>query len=154
MANILESGFSVSKYDPSKVSVSVGAEILKGFGVDSMVEVEFAEDHYSMHIGVDGSGRHVKSLNRSGTVTITLADYSPSNLTLSIIRDVDKAMPITITDKSSKGDFFAAASCLLVKTPNLVKGKEPTDNVYVFQFISGRVYHTGGKPNDLLGAFA
>ena len=148
------SEFSVDKYDPSKVSCTVGVDIMKGFGDGAMIEVEYEEDHYSKHIGVDGNGRHVRNLNRSGTITITLADYSPSNLLLSIIRDVNKALPITLTDKSSKGDLFIASSCMLVKTPALVKGKEAGDNVWVFQFIKGKVFLGGGKPNSLFGAFA
>jgi len=142
--------FSIQKYDPSKVTITVGTNIMRGFGESAMVEVEYSEDHYSMHIGVDGNGRHVKILNTSGTVTVTLADYSPSNRALSVMRDLDIAMPITLTDKTTKDDSFFAQSCMLVKTPNMVKAKEAGEYTWVFQFIKGKVFLTGGTP-DLAG---
>jgi len=134
-----------AQYDPSKVSVILGVAPVRGFADGEMVTVEYSEDKRSVHIGTDGRGRHIKSKNRSGTVTVRLADYSPSNATITTLDLVDEPFPITIIDKRSNGDLFFASSCALKKIPNLAKGDSPAMNEYVFNFVSGTVTHMGAK---------
>jgi hypothetical protein len=131
------------QYDPTKVTVTVGGAPMSAFADGEMVTVEFTNDFRTKHIGTDGQGRHVKTADRSGTVTIRLSDYSPSNGVLTLVDLADVPVPITVTDKTSDADLFFAESCTLVKMPNMVKGKEAGENEWSFQFIRGTLAHTG-----------
>lgn len=133
------------QYDPKSVSVILGVVPIRGFADDTMVTVSFDEPKRSKHIGVDGEGRHIKNGDRSGTVTVHLADYSPSNATITGLDALDEPFPITIVDKKSNGDLFFAGSCALQEEPDFVKGKEAQNNEYVFQFIKGNAARMGAK---------
>lgn len=133
------------QYDPKSVSVVLGVSTLRGFADDMMVEVTFSEDKRSKHVGADGEGRHVKNGDRSGTVTVHLADYSPSNATITTLDLIDEPFTITIVDKKSNGDLFVAGSCALAKEPDFKKGKESQMNDYVFNFIKGKAARMGAK---------
>lgn len=132
-----------TQYDPSKVTVVVGTATMRAFADGTIVEVEFDSDEYVKHIGTTGDGRHVKNLDRSGRVTVRLADYSPSNLAIGLLRKAGQPFPIMVKDSSTLADMFFADSCTLVKMPNMVKGKESNELEYVFQFISGEVIMSG-----------
>jgi hypothetical protein len=130
-------------YDPKKVSVTAGGLPLSAFADGEMITVEFTNDFATKHIGTDGQGRHVHTADRSGQITIRLAGYSPSNGTLQNVYEAKAPIAIAVTDKSSLADLFFAESCLLVKLPNMVKGKEETEYEWVYQFIRGDVKLTG-----------
>ena len=135
----------MKQYDPTKTSTIIGTVAARGFADGNMIEVEFDEDKRTKHIGTDGEGRHIKSANESGTITIRLADYSPTNAVITALDLVDVPFPITVIDKTSNGALFFAASCAVVKLPNFVRGKEASENEWKFQFIKGQVIHSGGK---------
>lgn len=132
-----------TQYDPSKVSIIIGGFTMRATADGDMVEVEFESDEYSKHIGTMGEGRHIKNLDRSGTVTVRLADYSPSHGVLQALRKAGQPFPIMVRDKSTGSDMFFADSCTLRKGPNFAKGKEAKESDYVFQFISGEVIMAG-----------
>jgi len=131
------------QYDPSKVMLILGTFPIRGFADGDMIVAEYTEDKRTMHVGTDGEGRHVKQLNRSGTITIRLADYTPSNAVIAGLDLLDEPFPITVVDKASNGDLFFAASCTLRKEPPFAKGKEAKENEYVFQFVNGALTHMG-----------
>ena len=133
------------QYDPTKVSVLIGASAARAFADGEMVTVEFSTDKRTKHIGTDGEGRHIKSADKSGTVTVRLASYSPTNLAILALDALDGPFPITLTDKSSNADLFFAASCTLSKIPNMVKGAEESVNEYIFNFIKGEIVHSGAE---------
>jgi hypothetical protein len=133
------------QYDPTKVTVTVGPVAMGGWADGEMITVEYSTDERSKHIGTGGEGRHIRSADKSGTIMIRLADYSPSNAVLQTVNAVDEPVPITVTDKTSNADLFFAESCALVKVPNMVKGAEASINEWTFQFISGTIAHTGAQ---------
>jgi hypothetical protein len=133
------------QYDPLKVTVTVSGIPMTGWADGEMITVEDAVDKRSKHIGTGGEGRHIKSADKSGTITIRLSDYSPSNAALNTIDEVDEPVPITVTDKTSNADLFFADSCALVKLPNMVKGAETSINEWAFQYITRTLAHTGAK---------
>jgi hypothetical protein len=133
------------QYDPTKVSVSIGTVLGRAFADGEMVTVEFSEDKRTKHIGTDGQGRHILNMDRSGTVTVRFASYSPTNAEIIALDLLDQPFPITVTDKSSTADLFFADSCTLTKVPNMVKGSEEAPNEYVFQFIRGEIVHSGAE---------
>lgn len=140
------------QWDPTKCIINVGGATGRAFADGEMITVEFAEDKRNMHVGADGHARHGKSANRSGTVTIRLASYSPTNAVFYALDEADVPFPITMVDKASNGDSFFAKSCMLRKMPNMVKGQEEAAREYVFQFTNGRVVPAGAEADGLLAA--
>ncbi len=133
----------VQQYDPKKVKITVGTAVQRAFADGVMVTVDYTEDENTVHIGTDGQGRHIKSSNLSGQVTIRLADYSASNLANAVLHVADVPFPIAVVDKSSNADLFFADSCKFVKRPPLEKGNEATMNEWVANFIRGEIVHSG-----------
>jgi hypothetical protein len=137
------------QYDPKKVTMAVGpagsAITVRGFADGEMINIDYAEDNRSMHIGTIGEGRHIKNQNLSGTCSFKLADYSPTNTAFQAFHVGDIECQITITDKTSNGSGFFAASCMVRKVPALARGKEATEPEWIFQFVNGSINHAGAK---------
>jgi hypothetical protein len=133
------------QYNPDKVAVILGTFAAKGLAEGEFVTVEYAEDRRSMQISTDGYGRHIKNLNNSGTVTVRLTDFSPTNDEIMTLETSDVPFIIQIVDKNSTAAHFFAGSCMLAKVPNFVRGKEGTVNEYVFNFTSGVIYQSGAQ---------
>jgi len=127
----------LKQYSPDKVIVLVGGARVRAFADGSMVTVARAEDNRSIHVGTDGKTRHIKSLNDSGTVSLKLADYSPSNAAIQLLNDLDVPFPIAIIDKTSKGDLFTTVDAMVQREPDFEKGKEAADNEWTFQYGAG-----------------
>ena len=131
------------QYDPTKVPIIIGTIIARAFADGSMVDVTFTNDKRTKHIGTGGEGRHILQKDMSGTVTLRLADYSPTHDAIMILDKLDQPFPITIADKTTTAALFFADSCTLSKVPDFSRGKEATEVEYVFQFINGFVNHSG-----------
>lgn len=138
-----------AQYDPDKVIVLVGGHRVRAFGETSMIDVAYDEDRRTMRKSVDGPARHVEIKAKSGTVAISLADFSPSNEKFQLADDGSLILPIVIKDQNSKAALFATQSAMVQKNPNFKRGKEPEDNEWVFQFTIGKVVHTGAKEATL-----
>ena len=133
------------QYDPSKVLVTIGGVVAKAFASGSMVVAKFAEDLNSVHVGTDGEGRHVVNKNRSGTFSIKLADYSPTNDAIQLLADLDQPFPIMIVDKTSLAAVAFSDSCKVQTLPDFERGKEATELEWVFSFVKGTIKHSGAK---------
>lgn len=70
-------------YDPRQYSVTFAGIIVGGFMDGTFISVERTEDSYSMAVGARGDVARVRSRDKTGTVTITLQQTSPSNDLLS-----------------------------------------------------------------------
>jgi len=127
----------LSQHDPAKVIVLVGGVRMRAFADGSMVTIARNEDNRSMHTGTDGEFRHIKSRNNSGTVTLMLADYSPSNAAVQALDDADVPFPISVIDKASNGDLFNTTSAMVQREPDNEKAKESVDREWVFQYGKG-----------------
>jgi len=135
----------IVQYDPTKVSVVMGGVPLRGFADGDMVSIEYTNDQRSVHVGTQGEGRHIKSNDLSGTATVRLADYSPSNDALMLIHRADTPLPLVVTDKSTNAGLFFAASAMVQRVPNMVKGSEASMNEWVLEFVKGEINHSGAK---------
>jgi len=133
------------QYDPKKVSVSVGGVPVRAFADGSMVQQEYSVDKRSLHIGTDGNGRHIKSADESGTITVRISSYSPSNPLLLALDAADEPFPIAVTDTSSNADLFFAESCTLRKIPNFEKADTEVPLEWIFQYTKGETVHSGAE---------
>lgn len=131
-------------YDPAKTSLIVGGFPVVGFAGDRIV-VEFNEDEIETVMGTDGNGRHVKKLDKSGTVKVTLEAGSPSNATFETIRLAGIPVPILAKDFSSIATMFMASDAMIRKQPNMALGTKPGDLEWTFNFISGSMTHSPAK---------
>lgn len=133
------------QYDPGKVAVIIGTYAAKGLAEGEFVTVEYTEDRRSVQISTDGYGRHIKNLNNSGTVTVRLNDFSPTNDELMALEISDVPFVIQIADKNSTAAHFFAPSCMLARVPNMVRGKEGSVVEWVFNFTSGQIFQSGAQ---------
>lgn len=135
---------TVKTYDPTQVSLIVGGFNITGFADGSFVTVARNADAFALHIGTDGEGTRAKSSNKSGRITITLAQSSDSNAVLSAFLAADElsntgVVPVLVKD-SSGTSLFAAETAWIVKAPDAEFGRElgsrewiiETDNLAVF----------------------
>lgn len=137
-------------YDPQKVTVQcvhpvVGPHKCRAFGDDNMVEAAYNTDFGSVFVSTDGEGRHIKSADRSGTITIPVADNSPTNEYFTAVVAAGEPMAVTVTDKSSKADLFFAGSVSLKTMPNMSKGRDNTVNEWVWNFTNGKMVRSGAE---------
>jgi hypothetical protein len=131
-------------YDPSQVAIIVGGFQITGFADGSFLTVARNADAFALYIGTDGEGTRAKSNNKSGRITLTLAQSSDSNAILSGIATADELsnngiVPVLIKDNSGVS-LYAAETAWIVKAPDSEFGREvgsrewilETDNLSVF----------------------
>lgn len=120
--------------DPDKHLFIWGAIKAEGFAEDDAIDIEELADLYETYRGVDGEITRIKIKNRGATLTLRLAESSPTNALLSVAREADKAglgvSPLTVKG-SGTGTYFAA-KCWIKKSPKVVKGRKV--NVFEWTF--------------------
>ena len=139
-----------TSYNPLKVTIQcvhpvMGPHKCRGFGDDQMVDAGFTTDFGSVFVSTDGEARHVMSADRSGDITIPIADNSPTNEYFTGVIESGQPMAITITDKSSKSDLFFAGSVMLKGMPRFVKKRDNNINEYTWNFTKGVMVRAGAE---------
>lgn len=71
------------KYNPKRINTVWNNIQLLGYMDGTFVEIEYAEDRVTEHIGPGGDVSLVNNANLFATATVTLIQGSPTNLTLS-----------------------------------------------------------------------
>ena len=136
-------------YDPGQVQVLVGGNIISGYADGTFVVVERDEDAYIKHSGTDGDVSRAKTNNKTGTMTLTLAQTSFSNDILDGIRILDElsndgVVPVMIKDGSGRTLLFAAEAWVR-KMPSSEYGNEITDREWVLDLakLDGKIGGNG-----------
>lgn len=115
-------------YDPAQVVIVVGTHRVQGFATDSMVDVERNEELYSMKVGADGEVSRARNRNRSGKVTIRLAQESPSNdalNALAVAGELSGADVVAFSmDDLNSTTMHKAEQAWVQKYPTSSRGKE------------------------------
>jgi hypothetical protein len=123
-------------FDPKEVSVILGEYILRGFS-DDQVSVVRDNSAYELTVGCSGEGVRTKSNDKSGTITITLQQSSPSNDDLSTLALLDETSNLGLRPfymKDSLGTtIYSAISCFVEQIPEASYGKSATDRVWVIK---------------------
>lgn len=115
---------ALGNYIPEKVQLIVGGAIISGYVDGTFINVERANDTFSMRAGADGEVSRAKRGDKTGTVTITLLDTSNSNPILSAFHNLDEEtgngiIPILIKDDSGTTLIESAESW--VRKPAVVE---------------------------------
>lgn len=123
-------------FDPKEVSVIFGEYIIRGFS-DSQITVARDNPQYEMVIGADGEATRVKSNDKSGTITITLQQGSPSNDDLSTIALADELSngglrPFFMKDNLGTS-LFSAVSAYIEQIPEAAYGKTANDRTWIIR---------------------
>ena len=110
-------------YDPSKVSVIIGGEIILGFVASKFITVSFAEAALTYTAGLS-SGAISRNPNRQGSFMIELLQTSPSNDHLqqyiSRARNDEDGWYFSVLILNNRGGEIASAdSAWITKEPDL-----------------------------------
>jgi hypothetical protein len=127
----------VLKYDPSNVCIIYAGAIISGYDDGTFVTIERNNDMWALKMGADGIGTRAKSSDKSGRVTVTLMQSSPSNDTLSGLAIADElsgagAAPLLVRDGSGR-TLATALTAWVVKLPAAEFGKEVGNRAWVFE---------------------
>lgn len=126
---------AVRTYDPSQVVVTVGGVQLSGFADGTAVNIMRSNDAYTKVTGTDGITSRAKSSDKSGELTVTLAQTSPSNDVLSGIAQADEltnagVVPVIVKDISGRSVYFSGNGWIR-KIPDSAFGKEIDNREWV-----------------------
>lgn len=126
-------------YDPTKLTVIVGAVIVSGFIDGDFITAKRDEDLYMKRVGADGTVARAKNGNKSGTIEIKLLQSSPAVNLLSALVALDNfksdggvLLPIAILSPGDGKELVAATKCWLKTPPEIMFGKEVGERSFVF----------------------
>ena len=103
---------AVRTYDASQVILTINGVEISGYATDTFISIEREEPSFTKVVGADGTTSRAKSNNRSGTLTLTLSQTSPSNDFLSALLAQDEltnagVVPLILKDISGESRFFS-----------------------------------------------
>jgi hypothetical protein len=121
----------VRTYDPKQCLAIIGGIPMSGFADGTFISIERTSDTFSKVSGADGIVSRAKTNDRSGVLTLTLCQTSPSNDVLSGIALTDELtnagiVPVLVKDLSGRSVYVAAFGWVK-KPPTGEFGKEIGD---------------------------
>jgi len=136
-------------YDPGEVLVLIAAIPISGFSDGTFVRVERSSDAFTKIEGVDGIISRSPNTDRSGTVSITLSQTSPSNdflYGLAIADELSNAgvVPIFIRDRSGRSIFVSGFGWIR-KVPSMEYSKSDSNREWMIDAVNLNMFG-GGNP--------
>lgn len=138
---------SYSSYNPQEIAVIIGGIPIEGLADGTFVNVERSANTFEKSTGCDNRTTRIKQNDRSGTVTITLSQTSPSNDYLSGIMALDEATGdgvVALLIKDINGSTLCSAPyAWIVKPSPAGYGKSITNREWkldcsdLYMFIGG-----------------
>jgi hypothetical protein len=127
---------TVRTFDATKVSFSVNGITMSGYAEGTGIKVSRSNDTFKKVTGMDGITSRCKVGDRSGEITITLSQTSPSNAILSALATLDEAtgkgvVPGIVADLSGESVYVTAAMWIR-KPADSEFGTELTNREWVF----------------------
>lgn len=132
-------------YKADKVALIIGVFPVSGFENGSTIKVARSTPKRTMTIGTDGNGRHIESMDKSGTIEFTLQQGSPSNTKLFALDAIGEPFPVLLKDNTSLGTLFATSEAMVSDEPDLEYSEKPGAIVWKLQYTSGAKMITGAK---------
>lgn len=121
-------------YAPDKVIVNFANETIQGFAPGTFITATRNTDLWEMVVGSDGEVTRIKSSDKSGMVTVTLQQSSPSNTTLQVVAAADAisnagVYPLLIQDFTSEDGLVAAANAFIKRLPDWARAQADQSSV-------------------------
>jgi hypothetical protein len=138
----------VRTYDPAKVSFVFSSKIITGFADDSAIVVERMTDTWTDSVGVDGQVTRARSNDNRGTITLTLAQSSPSNDDLQALALADELTGVgagecLLRDASGR-TICSGDTAWITKPPQIEFGRSITNRQWVLR-VANLVIAAGGN---------
>lgn len=140
---------AVYTYDPSQVIIAFSGVPLSGFTDGTFCEIVRDEATWVKTVGADGIVTRGKTNNRSGTLTVTLKQSSPSNDVLSGFMIADElsnkgVFPVIVKDLSGTSIYFAAQGWISAFA-NSTFGKEISDRSWIISLAETDIFVGGNS---------
>lgn len=121
----------IGNLDPTKVTVSVGAQFLTGYAPDGIFNLAWNADRVSYTSGCQGDGVYVENADESATLTVSLAPTSPSVGYLEDLCSRRVEVDVSINDASPDGrkNYFSAR-CRVQKYADVVRNNTAPTTTY------------------------
>lgn len=124
-------------YSADEVLITLGGILVSGYAAGTFVSVERNEDSFALYTGADGDGTRAKTNNRSGRVTLTLAQSSQSNAALAALLALDErgaagagVKPLLVRSGS---DIHTARTAWIVKPAMAEYGREVSEREWIIE---------------------
>jgi len=128
-------GAPVRSYDSMEVNLVVGGVVITGVASGSWITVERSEDDFTEYTGAQGEVAMAESNNRTGEITVTLDNTSPSCAYLyglSKKRGKAALVDVAVIDANEDGGIMMSAPEARVRRPaNYESGNEITEREFV-----------------------
>jgi len=140
---------ALKTYAPDSVVINFAGAILTGYAEGSFITVERETDGFNKVTGADGLTTRVKSANRSGSVTLTLAQSSDANAILSALQIADDltrggVFPLLVKDVSGNS-LFTAEQAWIRKSANAEFSSDFTGRQWVIDCAEISMLHGGNN---------
>lgn len=127
----------IATYDPKQVDCIFGPVLTEGYADGQFILAARDNPMWTSGTGSDGSGWRAKSNDKSGTVTLTLLQESPSNDELTAIAQADEqagagVFPLLIKDRSGR-TLCGADSAWIEKFPDSSFERDNSNRVWVIK---------------------
>lgn len=143
----------VYTYAADAVQIIVGGVPISGLADGTFVNIERDEQAYTKTTGADGTTSRARTGNRSGSITLTLQQTSPSNDVLSGFLVADEAgdqgvVPVLVKDTSGRTLCYASAAWVQ-QMPSQDFAKEVNEREWTLDcaridaFVGGNAQQTG-----------
>lgn len=106
---------SVTTYDPRDVMVVVAGTVLTGFAEGTFVQVEKASENYTKYVGAQGEVARARNADPTGTITVTLAQTSPSNAFLNNLAKSKETFSAYVIDRNTRQVQAGGTTCWIQK---------------------------------------
>ncbi len=130
----------LTNYDADQVTVALGAISVDGFADGTFVSIEQETATFTKVTGTDGKTTRSKTLNRSGSVTISVMQSSLANDKLSALHTLDRdapngagVVPLYIRDRGGRA-LYTAAQAWIAEPPKPTFGREAESRDWVIDF--------------------
>lgn len=124
---------AVNTYDPRDVMVVVNGTVLTGLAEGTFVTAEKASENYVKYVGAQGEVARSRNADPTGTITVTLAQTSPSNALLNNLARSREIFSAFVIDRNSQQVQAGGSTCWIQKQAPISRGAEIETREWVIE---------------------
>lgn len=124
-----------STYDPLRTPIVFNGQQLVGYAADTFVTFEPSADSVSKVVGADGTVVFTHSADKTGTLTVTLLQTSPSHLVLEAALAGKVVAALAIRDESlgeTGTTLLSTEHATVSRRPSISRGAEAVTHEWTF----------------------